>query len=499
MRKFILGSLVALLIGIGGITAFPASAGEFSGVTLHVLVTDPHTLVVEAWKPVWEKQTGGKIDPVVVPYASLYDKMMMDFITRTGAYDIIIYPGSWAGDVMGGNWVLPLNEYMINYGYPDWLDVMPLVKKMVKWGDKIMAFPYDGDCHMLYYRKDALENPAYQVRFEEKFGYKYNIPPKTWKEIIDVAKFFNGWDWDNDGEIEYGIDFIAKRKTQAAWSYLDIALQYSVLPGKVDKYHGVAFFDPETMEPLVNTPGWIEAMKVITELTKYAPPGILGHGYAEYRQAYVSGIAAIGIDWGDTGMMAQYPVKCGSKIKGLLGCSPLPGADKVWDRKEGKWIHKYNHVNFNDFGGWIWSIPKLTKHPVAAYKFSTFCTSPEHSFLDACGAHGETGVNPWRESHYKNLDKWIEAGWNEKDLKEYLDAIKGILTDKYGIADLRIPGAAKYYDYLDLYLNQVMSGTMSAEEACKKIYDSWTEITETYEPAKQLNLYRESLGLPPVK
>ena len=497
MRKIFVGLVImALLVSGLFLTALPVSGRN---VTLNVLITDPHTKVIESWKPQYEKETGVKINIIEVPYSSLFDKMMMDFITRTGAYDLIVYPGGWAGDVMGGGWVLGLDNYIKEHGYPDWGDVTLAIQKVVKWGGKIYAFPYDGDCHMLYYRKDALENPEYQKKFEEKYGYRYNIPPRTWKEARDIAEFFNGWDWDNDGEIEYGIDFIAKRKTQAMWSLMDIAAQYAVLPGGPDKYRGVFFFDPETMEPLVNTPGWIEGMKMIKELAKFAPPGLLSYGYSEERIAFVSGNAAMAVDWGDIGIMEQYPEEYGSTVKGLLGYAPLPGANKVWDRKQGKWIYKYNHVNFLDFGGWIVSIPKISKEPLEAYKFATWFTAPQRSIYDVCGLHGYTGANPWRRSHFKNIDKWVEAGWSKDSVKAYLNAIWDILTDPGALVDLRIPGTAKYYDYLDLYLANVLAEQMDPEVACKKIHDSWVEITDTYEKDKQLKLYRESLGLPPLK
>lgn len=487
------GTLVFLLgfsLTCAAAGTWESQPGEFKGQTITVLITDPHSAVVESWKPEWEALTGAKVEMVVVPYASLYDKMMTDFITGTGAYDLICWPSTWAGDVMGGEWVLPLDALMQEYGYPDWDDVVPAIKLIVSWGGKVYAFPYDGDCHMLYYRKDALENPEYRAKFKEKYGYEYNIPPKSWEEILHIAEFFTGWDWDNDGETEYGIAFIAQRKTQAMWSYLDIAMQYAAQPGVAP------FFDPDTMEPQVNNPGWVEAMDVIQKLTKFAPPGLLSYGYSELRQAFVSGNSAIALDWGDIGILEQSPEKYGSKVKGLLGYGPLPGAMKTYDFKAKQWIEGYNQVNFLNFGGWVFSISKFSKNPVPAYKFATYFTSPERSLLDVCGVHGYTGANPWRFSHFKNVDKWVEGGWSKESVTKYLETIQTILSDPKAITDLRIPGAAEYYDYLDLYLAEVLSGTKAPRDACDAIYNEWVKITEAHGKEKQRALYRESLGLP---
>jgi multiple sugar transport system substrate-binding protein len=239
MKKLFVLSLIVLMVFSFSVLAmaqdktWESQKGEFAGKTITVLVTDPHTMVVEAWKPKWEELTGGKIDIVVVPYSSLFDKMMTDFITGTGAYDLICWPSSWAGDIMGGGWVLPIKPFMDDYGYPNWDDVVPAQKNNLMWAGEIFAMPYDGDCHLIYYRKDALENPDYQAKFKEKYGYEYSIPPKTWEEVIDIAEFFNNWDWDNDGEVEYGIDFIAQRKTQAQWTLLDIVMHYAAQPSVI--------------------------------------------------------------------------------------------------------------------------------------------------------------------------------------------------------------------------------------------------------------------------
>ncbi len=464
-------------------------------VPLTILVTDPHIQVVDTWKPIWEAQTGGKINIVLVPYSTLEEKMWLEFRTNAGSFDLACIPGTWKGDVMGGNHVEVLEPYMKKFGYPNWDDVMPGIKVLVKWAGKVEALPYDGDCQMTYYRKDALEVPEYQQKFKQKYGYLYHTPPANWSEIRDIAEFFNGWDWDKDGEVEYGVDFIAQQNTQAMWSYLNLVAQYTTVAGPSSNYSSNIFFDADTMEPLCNTPGWVEAMRRIQELTKFAPPGLLGYGYSEMRQAFVSGNAALAFDWGDIGIQAQYPDKYGSKVKGKLGFGPLPGAKKYYDRKTNKWVEKQHTVNFLDFGGWIWIIPKSAPHKEAAYKFGVFMTNPEHSLLDVCGIHGYTGANPWRWSHFKAIDAWKRGGWPEETARAYLKAISDILQDPYAVTDLVIPGASEYYNSIDTHLNKVLSGKTTPEKACDAIYKDWKRITEERGIDEQKKYYRGSLGL----
>jgi multiple sugar transport system substrate-binding protein len=464
-------------------------------VPITVLVTDPHIQVVDTWKPFWEKQMGGKINVVLVPYATLEEKMWIEFRTKAGSFDIACIPVTWKGDVMGGGHVESLEPFIAEYGYEDWDDVMPAIQTIVKWGGEILAFPYDGDNHMTYYRKDALEVPEYQQKFKQKFGYMYSLPPATWEEVRDIAEFFNNWDWDGDGEVEYGVAYIAQQNTQAMWSYLDFVAQYTTKAGPPSNHLSNIFFDADTMEPLCMTPGWIEAMTMIQELTKYAPPGLLGYGYSELRQAFVSGNTAIGFDWGDIGIQEQYPDKFGSKVKGLLGYGPLPGAEKYWDREKNQWVEERHVVNFLDFGGWVWIIPKSAKEKVAAYHFGMYMTNPEHSLLDVCGIHGYTGANPWRWSHFDTPDVWVRGGWGEESAKGYLKAISDILQDPYAVTDLMIPGGSEYYSSIDTHLNKVLAWSITPEEGCQLIYDDWVRITDERGKDEQQKYYRGSLGL----
>ena len=464
-------------------------------VPITVLVTDPHIQVVDTWKPLWEAQTGGKINIVLVPYATVEEKMWIEFRTKAGSFDIACIPGTWKGDVMGGGHVEDLGPYITKFGYPGWDDVMPGAKVLVTWAGKTMALPYDGDNHMTYYRKDALENPQYQADFKKQYGYMYKLPIANWEEVRDIAEFFNDWDWDNDGETEYGVAFIAQQNTQAMWSYLDVVAQYTTMAGKASNFASNIFFDADSMDPLCKSPGWVEAMKMIQELTKFAPPGLLGYGYSELRQAFVSGNSAIAFDWGDIGIQEQQTVTYGSKVKGLLGYGPLPGAKKYYDRQTKKWVEKQHQVNFLDFGGWMWIIPKSAKQKDAAYQFGTYITNPEHSLLDVCGIHGYTGANPWRWSHFKTIDAWVRGGWGRESVTNYLKAISDILQDPNAVTDLMIPGASEYYNSIDTHLNGVLSGILDPEEGCQLIFDDWKRITEERGKDQQKKYYRASLGL----
>jgi len=480
-------------------------AKKFEGVELTVATeTGPYIAEpVYHWRDVWCAMTGAKAVHVVeIPYAELFEKIMLD-LKVAHTYDILIVPADWAGDLMGGGYVLPLDDFIKKYGFPGWEDVVPTVRnKILSWGGKVYATPYDGDCHLFYWRKDALEVPEYQDKFKDQYGYRYNIPPKTWEEVLDIAEFFNGWDWDKDGKPDYGIAFCFRRGSQTPWYFVDIAAQYTVMPpevpGKIDRYRGIFYFDPETMEALCDTPGWIEGFRLFREMLKRAPPGAINWAVGELREGFCSASpsCAMAVDWADIGVISVDPTI--SKVKDKLGFSRLPGAPRYYDREKGRWVEKFNQVSILNFGGWIGTISKWSKNPEAAYNFLCFLASPEIDIHDVCEGARKTGRNPYRFSHFTNIDAWVAyGGWSRESAEAYLKAIKSIHDDPNALTDIRIPGQPEYWDALDIAISEVLTDMKKPEEAAKDLKRKWEEITDKRGRDQQKKLYREMLGLPP--
>jgi multiple sugar transport system substrate-binding protein len=480
-------------------------AVRFEGVEL-TAATETGPPIAEPlyhWRDAWCKMTGAKaVNVVEIPYAELFEKIMLD-LKVAHTYDILIIPADWAGDIMGGGYVLPLDDFIKKYGFPAWEDVVPTVRnKILSWGGKLYATPYDGDCHIFHWRKDALEVPEYQDKFKDQYGYRYNIPPRTWEEVLDIAKFFTGWDWNKDGKPDYGIGLVFRRGSQTPWFFIDVVAQYAVMPpevpGKIDKYRGILYFDPETMEALCDTPGWVEGFRLFRELLKYAPPGAINWAIGDLRPTFLSDSpgVAMAVDWGDLGVLSASPEK--SRVKDKVGFSKIPGASKYYDREKGSWVEKFNQIAILNFGGWIGVISKWSKNPEAAYHFLSFLASPEIDIHDVSEGKRDTGRNPYRFSHFENIDAWVElGGWSRKSAEEYLKVIKSIYDDPNALTDLRIPGQPEYWDALDIAISEVLTDIKTPEDAAKWTKQRWEEITDKRGRDQQKKLYREMLGLPP--
>jgi multiple sugar transport system substrate-binding protein len=489
MRRIAAFGVLALLV-VGCAVAL-AQTRRFEGVTITVFTQPPPYIAkpVLMFAPDWERLTGAKVKLITAPWGELYPKMYSSFALGQALFDIVIAPAAWLPDFAEAGFLAPLDELIGADPYIAWGDILPVYRdRIVSWAGKIYAVPMDGDCHIFYYRKDALENPEYQARFKAKYGYDLPVPPRTWKQVRDIAEFFHGWDWDGDGIINYGVVEPRRYAGQADWCFFSRAVGYVALPDQP----GGLFFDPETMVPRINSPGHVKALEDYVDIIKFGVPGMLLMDSGEVRSVFASGLAAMAIDWGDIGVISDVGEE--SRVRGKVGYAVLPGSTEVWDFAQGKWVTlaEPNQAGYLAFGGWVAAIDRNSRNIAAAYDFISYLSRPENSYISVTTS--ETGFNPYRASHFEKLAGWIGFGFVNP--AAYLGAIRDTIDHPNVQVDLRIPGAARYFEALDAQLALVAAGQKTAKAALDEVAKIWEQITDELGRDKQLKAYRLSLGLP---
>jgi multiple sugar transport system substrate-binding protein len=466
----------------------PRGIGEIdcTGVKLVVATqTGPQIAspVQDFWQQ-WGDKTGGTVELQEFPFGDLFEKIRTGFVSGASPFDIIIYASDWAGDIMGAGYVLEVPQKVqdqVGYEYliPTYRD------RILSWGGTVYALPYDGDAHQIYYRRDLLTNEQYQADFKAKYGYDLPAPPTTWQQYYDIAEFFNGK--EIDGQTIYGAGTAFKRKAQSYWTYLGVAASYAKAPEDPGY-----FFDPETMEPRINNPGFVEALNMYIALSKVGPPDVVNWDVGDIRGNFPAGKLVLGIDWGDVGPLAADPNA--SVIVGKWGSAMEPGVDEYWDSLEGAWVEEYNQAPYHAFGGWVQSVSATTKNPECAFDFAAFMGNQNMS--QVLVTYPGSGVNPHFFSDLNNLDPWLELGMTEQEATEYLAAVRDIINSPNAVVDLRITGAAEYFDALDTQLARAVAGEVDAQTALDEVAKNWNAITDRLGRDQQKKLYRQMLGLP---
>jgi multiple sugar transport system substrate-binding protein len=459
------------------------------------------------WRPYFEKLTGATYDVAEIPFPELSTKYNTDLATGTGAYDIMITGDWFYGDYISGDFLLPLDDYYNDARMPktDRAGFPPIIADKSQWGGKWYGMPYDTDGHVLFYRRDILEDTKWQTEFKSETGMDMPVPPRTWEEVIEVAKFFNGKDWNGDGEPDHGISMHLKVGDQGFFHYFTFSAAYSVMPGPVDRYHGQYWFDPETMEPLINSKGHVRAMEQMIALSKLGSPEIPGWSLGEGWNDFWVGKSPMIFSWGDVGSGAER--QPASVIKGKLGAVAIPGTLEVYDRQTDAFVKmdKPNFVANTTGASWHAVLSKFSKEPDLAFYLMALIGTPSINLW--CIQRGWAGVDIGPK--YSMLPPYGDAkpedytnnGFDPKDIEYYSKAYGDMLFSpeyKTFIPQLRVPGAWEYWMAEDANQAEAVTGAKTAQQALDDTAADWARITEDRGLESQLKWYQQSIGYKPA-
>ncbi len=462
------------------------------------------------WRPKFEELTGATYDIVEIPFAELREKIFTDLQTGTGTYDVIINCSNYYGDYILNDWIVPIDQYFDDPRFPEWDrdSIAPAVANLMKWGDHWYGANNDHDAQVLYYRKDIIEDPEWQAKFKEEMGHDMPVAMDTWEDVLEIAQFFNGKDWNGDGDPDDGITLHLKVGGQGFFHFMSLSAPYVVIPypgdppTKVTQYHNVYWFDPETMEPLINSPGHVRALEMLLELSKAGPSAMWGWSLGEAWADFLSGNAIMTFSWGDVGSLVQDPSQ--SVIQGKLGARGIPGTKFPYDMEKGEFL-ELDEPNFvgNQVGcSWHPVISKFAEDPELAYYFMAWQSTPEINHWNV--AYGWTGIDPgttydWFEPYGSaTVEEYVAGGYDAGDAEEFIGSYQDNFYN-YPIFQnyMRIPGSPEMQEVWDVHLSEAVTGQLSAQEALDRTYEDWTFIIEDYGKEELLRLYQESIGYTP--
>jgi multiple sugar transport system substrate-binding protein len=470
-----------------------AATGDFKGVTLNVLTfTGPQIAEpLQRHGKEFAEKTGATVNVVTVPFADLYQKILTDLSTKTNSFDVFVFDPQWMADYITPGYLEPLDDRIKADQQIKWDDIGPFFRDFsATYNGKIYTVPLDGDFHMAYYRSDILKDLGMD-------------PPNTWDDYLAIAKAVTDKKLTTeDGKPVYGSCISKKRGAQAYWFITSIASAYIQSQGTSQG----AFFDTETMKPLIDNEGFAKALDIYKETTTYGPPNEINLDVGDTRGLFTGGQCALSLDWGDIGTLAID--KTNSKVIDKVGAVILPGSDSVIDRATGKLTKcdkttcpymddkGINHAPFAAYGGWSGAINAAIDPAKkdAGYALLSYVSAPEQSNVDV--TIGATGFNPYRASQFNSTDQWEKAGMSKEAADLYLGAIKASLDSPNMVLDMRIPQNQAYQGViLDTAVSQFLAGEIDRDTAIKQISDKWEEKTDELGRDEQLASYKAGLGV----
>lgn len=482
----------------------------------------------------FESCTGGKI--VIKDSDDLFGAPLLDMGTRASAGQNV-FDGYITSLTAFPEWsalglVEPLNERIRDSAeLIRWLDVLPQVRAMGSFRDGtntwIDFLMFDGDFFVPTVRLDILE--------------RHNLSlPNTWDEAVALSARFHGTDLNSDGIPDYGMcvfpgNPLTRLDTQGDFRdwFAEIVFSIWASLAQTDVDGEVGFmFDAATMDPLVSTPAFREAVRIWHNLSTfgieacgssemlegrcaltYAPPGcykgmfLHGVSRADWRPTMRDGSYAepyrlrpfgttVVLDAGDrqrlvpcTAARCPYAEPCPSR--GHHGTSDRANSVLPDSKLAGVLVNRAPFYWSGGFGALI----RKSAQPTAKdtlWDFLAYANSPATSVHDV--AAYSSWLDSWRISQLSEGGSNFveESTWSAMAYAEHRSVMLWALsTGSNGASTLRLPGSTEYtVEVVGDALRSLLTSNANVEDVVSRVSDGWRRITRDRELLDQLSIYR---------
>ncbi len=400
------------------------------------------------------------------PDPTSYQDALKDLRSGGGKYDMVMHFPRFNGDLASNGYLMPMDDLIEKHGMADLFDnVSDAYRELYcKWGGKTVAVPVDGDVAMMYYRKDAFENPDYQARYKQKTGNDLAVP-RTWEEFSQIAEFFTGWDWGGSGKDGFGFQ-------TSTWDRAFIEQQWAPMMASA----GGNWFDEDCNPAFANDAG-VRAADDLKALLAYAPTGSASLSWGQTMETVFADDVAMVLWYMDLGRLgwaedSWFASSGGPEKMEKFGYGEWPGYEI-----DG------TYRNFNSmFYGRVAGISNFTENPDACMAVIKTLLTPERRVLSMDDA--QSGSDMFLKSDYStSVFKTLTPA------QEFLDAGAQVIGN--GFPEMVMPGTGEYMDALQGELHAFINGTGTAKEALDRAAERWQAITERYGRDKQKIIWAE--------
>ncbi|MGB4829184.1 MAG: extracellular solute-binding protein [Paracoccaceae bacterium] len=468
-----------------GATKANVAEGEFAGVELTFMGLNNqnlHNFLFRGFLAPWEAYTGAKINWIDLAQADYNARLQQSIATGTVDFDIMEMGAPFEGDTAGRG----LLDEM-----PDWVatqidaaDLVNYLKPPVgTWNGKTYRVTVDGDCHTFSYRKD----------YFGEGGIGGAEVPKTWQQVDEVSKAVLGKTDPLTGLPAFG--YLDPLKGWGGFGFYFIenrAAAYVKHPN--DK---AWLFDPDTMKPRVNNPGWVQAIQDVMDLiaaNAYPADQINADPGTTAFSQFLAGTGSMLMWWGDVGSMARTSDT--SVVGDVVGFGINRGSDRVYNATTAAWEETYNEAPNMAYIGWgvyvTSNVKGDEKRRKAAWSAAAHLGGKDLSLWTSAYP---SGFQPYRNSHFQ-YDEWEAAGYDRAYIEDYLGSNLDSYNHPNAAIEPRIPGIFQYYSVAEDELSKGFAGQYkSAQETADAIAAAWEKITDQIGRDSQIALYKASLGM----
>ena len=468
-----------------GATKASVAEGEFAGVELTFMGLNNqnlHNFLFRGFLKPWEAYTGAKINWIDLAQADYNARLQQSIATGTVDFDILEMGAPFEGDTAGKGLLDEMPEWVSAQIEED--DLVGYLKPPVgTWNGKKYRITIDGDCHTFAYRKDYFGEGAIG-------GAEV---PKTWQDVNAVSKALIGQTDPLTGLPAHG--YLDPLKSWGGFGMYFIANRATAYVKHPDD--PAWLFDPDTMKPRVNNPGWVQAIQDVMDLIAAgaypadqinADPGVTAFSQ------FLAGTGSMLMWWGDVGSSARTSDT--SVVGDVVGFGINPGSTRRYNAAAGAWEETANEAPLMAYIGWgvyvTSNVSADEKKRKAAWSAAAHLGGKDLSLWTAAYP---SGFQPYRNSHF-DYAEWEAAGYDRAYVEDYLGSNADSYNHPNAAIEPRIPGIFQYYSVAEDELSKGFAGQYaSAQETADAIAAAWEKITDEIGRDSQIALYKASLGM----
>ncbi|MEZ4528609.1 MAG: extracellular solute-binding protein [Desulfobacterales bacterium] len=270
---------------------------DLKGRKLTVMTNHPHVRAADLAAEWFHKESGAIVRNIVVDYTEMLSYAVKDASSDDPQLDVIMFWYVDTGSLAEKGVLRDLTAFIEeNREILQPEDFIPsLYDPYTLYKGKRWALPYDGDTHVLFYRKSLLQ----------KYGFS---PPETWDEFTVIARTVT------EKEKQNGIYGTAIMARPAAM------ILVSSFVNRLGGFGGRML--DENSQPAINSEEAVAALSALMDQAAYALPTPMETDWEVARDAFLSGKIAMADQWTDIGIMAEDPEQ--SVIQGDWGAVQMP-------------------------------------------------------------------------------------------------------------------------------------------------------------------------------
>ena len=333
-----------------------------------------------------------------------------------------------------------------------------------------IAMPIAAPVLVCYYRRDLLKAA----------GLK---PPATWEDYQSLLEGLPRWAPELTAVEPLAPDHRAATFFARSLAFAKHPENYSV------------WFDFETGEPLVQTPGFVEALATAQRAWRQMPSSINEMTPAECRRAVLEGRSALALAFEPSTVAEAAPrIERAPGIE--IGICRLPGSRRVFNRNSNRWetsaagsLHAPGLCGTTGLAAGI-TLPTSGSNNVAAWNLLSTLVGSEFESVWAT-----LPKSPCRESQVSTAPAWSNDGLNTEEASQYVDAVAQTLRDPELVAELPLPRADEFRAATARCVTRVLSGEVDSATALATLQSELDEIATSLGKDAVRKAYRRGLGL----